>query len=465
MNQPQTDRDFAALLDYLKYNRGCDLTGYKHSTLLRRFAHRMHSIGVKSYQVYLQYLQSHSEEYLALLNDVLINVTCFFRDRDAWEYLASDIVPKIIANKQPDESIRVWSAACASGQEVYSLVMLFAEALGIESCLQRVQFYATDIDKAAIKQARLATYSATEVAEIPSHLREKYFEQTPQGYVFHHKLRRLVAIGNHNLAEDAPMSKIDLLACRNALMYFNPETQASILVRFHFALKDSGFLFLGKAESLATRRQIFTPVNLKQQIYTKGLDLELRDHLLVTPRSGKKQALNTVANQSRIWQTAYETSPVAQLAVSLNDRLVMVNMQANVLFKLTLDDWQRSFKELEAGKLVGKCAAMKSLYRDRRPVTFKNVEWIVADGIKYLDMTIAPIFNHNKHLLGVNLTFIDVSDRISQAAELEDTIAELSKVSETLEQTQAALESTCVELECTQHELASVYQKTQFSNS
>ena len=110
------------------------------------------------------------------------------------------------------------------------------------------------IDKAAIKQARLATYSATEVAEIPYNLREKYFEQTSQGYVLHHKLRRIVVIGHHNLAEDALMSKIDLLACRNALMYFNPETQASILVRFHFALKDSGFLFLGKAESLATRR-------------------------------------------------------------------------------------------------------------------------------------------------------------------------------------------------------------------
>lgn len=236
-------------------------------------------------------------------------------------------------------------------------------------------------------------------------------------------------------------------------------------MRFHFALKDSGFLFLGKAESLATRRQVFTPVNLKHQIYNKGLNLELRDHLLITPKSGKNQALDTVANQSYIWQTAYETSPFAQLAVDLNDRLVMVNMQANVLFKLTLDDWQRSFKELEPGKLVGKCAAMKSIYRDRRPVTLKNVEWIVADGIKYLDITIAPVFNHNKHLLGVNLTFIDVSDRISQAAELEDTIAQLSKVSETLEQTKVALKSTCVELECTQHELASVYQKTQFSNS
>ncbi|WP_289500985.1 CheR family methyltransferase [Gloeocapsopsis sp. IPPAS B-1203] len=171
------------------------------------------------------------------MNDVLINVTCFFRDRDAWEYLASDIIFKMIANKQPDESIRVWSAACASGQEVYSLVILFAEALGIESCLQRVQFYATDIDKAAIKQARLATYSATEVAEIPSNLREKYFEQTPQGYVFHHKLRRIVVIGHHNLAEDAPMSKIDLLACRNALYVFQSRNSSKSSSALSFCSK------------------------------------------------------------------------------------------------------------------------------------------------------------------------------------------------------------------------------------
>lgn len=116
MHSSQANPELEALLDYLKHNRGCDLTGYKRSTLMRRFEHRMHCINIDNYPSYLQYLQFHSQEYLALLNDVLINVTNFFRDRDAWDYLAAETIPKIIANKQPNEPIRVWSAGCSTGQ-------------------------------------------------------------------------------------------------------------------------------------------------------------------------------------------------------------------------------------------------------------------------------------------------------------------------------------------------------------
>ena len=162
----EANPEFEALLDYLKHSQGCDLTGYKRSSLMRRFRHRMQSINIDSYQSYLKYLQCHCEEYLALLDDVLINVTCFFRDRDAWDYLAAQVIPKIIALKQADEPIRVWSAGCASGQEVYSLAMLFAETLGINDYLQRVQLFATDVDEAAVRQARQATYSTSEIKRL-----------------------------------------------------------------------------------------------------------------------------------------------------------------------------------------------------------------------------------------------------------------------------------------------------------
>lgn len=406
MSLPQAEREFEALLYYLKHNRGCDLTGYKRSTLLRRFEHRMHSINISSYQDYLQHLQSDSEEWLALLDTVFINVTDFFRDRDAWDYLANDIIPKIIASKQSDESIRVWSAGCASGQEVYTLLILLAQALGIESYLQRVQFFATDVDEAAIKQARLATYSLKEVKGIPPDLLEKYFEQTEQGYVFRRKLRCKIVFGHHNMAKDAPMSKIDLLTCRNALMYFNPETQLSILVRFHFALKDNGFLFLGKAETIITNRQIFTPVNLKHRVYAKGLNLELDEHLLINPKFNKKPALNSTTIQIHIWQTAYETSPFAQLAVDFNGHLVVANQQANTLFGLTLDDCHRLVKELEPGKLMSSHTSSRAFYRNHHPVTLKNIEWIAPHGTTYLDILITPVFNQKKYLLGVNLIFI-----------------------------------------------------------
>jgi two-component system CheB/CheR fusion protein len=424
----------------------------------------MQSININSYQSYREYLQSEPSEWLALLDDVLINVTTFFRDRDAWVALANEIIPQIIASKKPDEPIRVWSAACASGQEVYSLIILFAEALGIESCLQRVQFYATDVDEAALGQARQGIYQLREVTEIPPCLLEKYFEQTEQGYVFHPQLRRTIIFSRHNLASDAPMSKIDLLVCRNALIYFNAGTQANILIRFHFALKNNGFLFLGKAETLMNKRQIFTPVHLKHRVYAKGLKLGVDEYLQISPRTRKKQAVDCVATHVRIWQTAFETSPSAHLAVDSNSCLIMANEQANALFGLTLNDLGRPLQSLKPGQILGLCTSIKQVNSDFRPFTLKNVEWRTPTDTTYFDIFITAVFSSNGDLLGINLTFTDITNNKQLEQRLEQANLDLARVSKTLEQTKAALDTTHAELESTQQELETVYQEMQFIN-
>ncbi|MCA1994879.1 MAG: PAS domain-containing protein [Coleofasciculus sp. S288] len=456
------DREFEALLDYLKHSRGCDLTGYKHSTLMRRFAHRMQEIKIDSYRNYLHYLQSHPEECITLLDTVLINVTAFFRDRDAWDYLAKEIIPQIIASKELQEPIRVWSAACASGQEVYSLIILFAEALGIESCLQRVKFYATDVDDAALGQARQALYQPREVTEIPPDWLEKYFEQTEQGYIFHPRLRRTIVFGCHNLVSDAPISKIDLLTCRNALIYFNADTQKTILARLHFALKNNGFLFLGKAETLISQRPIFTPVNLKDRIYAKGLKLGVDEHLQITPRTHKKQAFDFLASHVRIWETAFETSPFAQLAVDSNSCLIMANEQANALFGLTLNDVGRPLRTLKPGQILSLCKSIQQVNGDHCPVTLKNVEWRMPNCTTYFDIFITPVFSSDAHLISMNLTFTDITENKHLEKKLEHTNLELARVSNTLEETQATLDTTHAELESTQQELETVYEEMQF---
>lgn len=404
MNLTAADVEFEALLEYLKQNCGCDLTDYKHTTL-QRLRFRMRLLGISSDREYLQYLQSHDDERMALLDTVYVNVTSFFRDRDAWEYLANEIVPQIVAQKQPDESIRVWSAGCATGQEVYGLLILFAEALGIHSCWQRVQFYATDIDEAALKQARLAIYSSKDVAGIPSNLLGKYFELTEQGYIFNQKLRLRLLLGRHNLAQDAPISKIDLLVCRNTLMYFNPQIQAKILLRFHFALKERGFLFLGRKELPGVNRHIFTPVNLKHKVFAKELNFTLSQRLSLVPQLGKQRSLNLTTTQFQVWQAAYTSSPFAQLAVDLNGHLVVANEQANTLFAITPNDYSYPFQELEIGKLLVDHAVSQTFYRQHRPVTLKYIKCSASKSIRYFDIYITPIFNHNQCLLGVNLTF------------------------------------------------------------
>jgi two-component system CheB/CheR fusion protein len=458
MNLPEVNPEFEALLDYLKDNRGLDLTGYKRGTLMRRFQYRMQTLNIESFESYLQYLQWHSQEYLDLLNDVLINVTGFFRDRDAWDYLATDIIPTIIARKAPDESIRVWSAGCAAGQEIYSLLILFMEALGVEACLKRVQCFATDADESAVQQARKATYSDLEVTEIPPDLLQKYFEQTDQGYSFRSKLRHAIVFGHHNLTEDAPISKIDLLVCRNVLIYFNPEPQTSILARFHFALKNTGFLFLGQTENLINRRQIFTPVNLKHHVYTKGLNLELADHLAITPKPRREQTPDPTPPQSYFWQTAFEMSPFAQLAVDLNGRLLKANEAAHLLFELTLDDWNRPFRELVPGKLAGFYGMARTFYRSHRPVTLQDVEWVTSNSTRYFQITIAPVFNLKKQLLGITLVFLETTVHKQLTEKLEYTDSQLTRVSETLCITESALNTTHLELENIHKEMQFVVQ-------
>ncbi|KAB8319061.1 PAS domain-containing protein [Tolypothrix campylonemoides VB511288] len=438
--------EFEALLNYLKQKCGCDLTGYKRDSLMRRFRHRMQQLNIENYAHYLQYLQEHPQECSSLDDTIFINFSGFFRDRDAWDYLANQIIPQIITRKQPHEKIRVWSAGCASGQEAYTLAMLLAEVLGIEQYLQRVQMFATDVDEDTLKQARPASYSNLEVADIESGLLSKYFEQIEQRYVFDSKIRRTIFFGRHDLTVDAPMSKIDLLVCRNVLIYFQPETQAAVLVRFHFALTDNGFLFLGNSESLTNNKQIFTPVSLKYRIFAKGQKLSLQDHLLIRPQTRNKKAVDPLTMQTRITQAAFETSPFAQFAVDQRRCLLMANEKAYVLFGLKNSDIGARLQDLEVGRVVNSWAFMRQLDRSRQPLSLKNVEWVSKLGITYLDIHITPISDPSGQLLGANLTFIDVTRNKCCEDELERLKSSLAKMTQELQLTKEVLKQTNTEL-------------------
>lgn len=277
--------EFERLLEYLKQTYGCDLTVYKHLTLDRQLQRRMAVLGIKTGEDYLDYLKNYPQELSFLQwKAISIGFTSFFRDRSAWDYLANEILPQILANKQPDEPIRIWSAGCASGQEVYTLIIVLAELLGIEQYLQRVKIYATDINEQTLKIARKASYSISKVASVPTEFLAKYFKRVEERYVFDPKLSSKVVFGACNLTEDPPISKLDLLVCRNVLIYFNLQAQNKILLNFNLALNCNGFLFLGNAETLMTHKNTFTPVSLKHRIFTKVLlQLSRKDQMLLAP--------------------------------------------------------------------------------------------------------------------------------------------------------------------------------------
>src|SRR5262245_48289429 len=235
MAQPEeTSAEFEELLEYLHRTRGFDFGGYKRTSLQRRIRKRMETLGVEQYDQYTASREVHADEFVHLCNTVLINVTDFFRDPPAWDYLKKEVLPRLIASKQPNDPFRIWSAGCASGEEAYTLAMIFCEALGPDRFREHVKIYGTDVDLDALNQARQAAYPLRQLEELDPELRERYFEPNGERRGFRKDLRRSVIFGRHDLTQDAPISRLDLLVCRNTLMYFNAEVQSRIIERFHF---------------------------------------------------------------------------------------------------------------------------------------------------------------------------------------------------------------------------------------
>jgi two-component system CheB/CheR fusion protein len=268
-----SEAGFEALLDFMQQQRGFDFTGYKRPSLMRRILRRMQEVNVGTFEDYRDYLEVHADEFAQLFNTILINVTSFFRDPESWEFLAREVLPAMLAAKAPHDAVRAWSAGCASGQEAYTIAVILAELIGAESFRDRVKIYATDADDEALAQARLGSYTAKDMESMPAALRDKYFEPPNSRFVFRSDLRRSVIFGRHDLVQDAPISRLDLLICRNTLMYFNAETQGRVMSRFHFALNGAqnggGILFLGRAEMMPTHGTLFQPIDLKRRVFAR----------------------------------------------------------------------------------------------------------------------------------------------------------------------------------------------------
>ncbi|HEU4996444.1 MAG TPA: CheR family methyltransferase [Gemmatimonadaceae bacterium] len=265
----EPDIEVGPLLDLIKLERGLDFTGYRRASLARRVEKRMRSVGLHGVAEYRELLRTCPLEREKLVDAILINVTRFFRDESSWAFLAERVVPQLLGHGGGTGKIRVWSAGCASGEEAYTLAMLFAEAMGMDAFTERVAIHATDVDDDALRRGRYAWYTERELRHLPDALRRKYFQPAGGHHAVRDDLRRRVRFRWHNLTVDAPITHVDLLACRNTLMYLNADTQRHILSRFHHALNDGGVLFLGRAETLLTHDHAFRPIDLKRRISAK----------------------------------------------------------------------------------------------------------------------------------------------------------------------------------------------------
>ncbi|OUC80001.1 CheR family methyltransferase [Gordonia lacunae] len=467
----QNGEDFETLLRYLRDARGFDFTGYKRTSLRRRVTHRMEQVGFDNFADYLDHLQASSDEFSALFNTILINVTSFFRDEEAWESLRSTVIPQLLAQRGPDDPVRVWSAGCASGQEAYSLAMLLAEGVGAESFRQRVKIYATDVDEDALTEARQASYDARAVESIPPDLLATYFEKEGSRYVFTKDLRRAVIFGRNDLVQDAPISRIDLLVCRNTLMYFNAETQRRVLGRLHFALAPQGILFLGHAEMLLSHSDRFAPFDLKNRLFRKVAGY--RGAIGGTPIEGDPLPGPENNGLSSLRELAFRHSPVAQIVITGDDTVAMVNQQAELMFGLSGRDIGRLLRDLEVSyRPVELRGYIEQAKIERRSSRIRDIEWSNQGGQSiWLEVHINPLVDGDNGLLGVAIAFFDISatrallDKLEDAnRQLETAYEELQSTNEELETTNEELQSTVEELETTNEELQSTNEELETMN-
>jgi two-component system CheB/CheR fusion protein len=471
MSAESSATEFTKLLDYLKISRGFDFSAYKVSSLMRRIQKRMRDVGVSAYSEYTDYLEVHPTEFGPLFDTVLINVTSFFRDPSAWQHLADHILPRILED-QTDRPIRAWSAGCASGEEAFTLAMLLAEAMGEEGFKQRVKIYATDADEGALSAARQGNYSFGQVEGVPPELLEKYFDVVNDRYVFRSDLRRCLIFGRHDLIQDAAISRLDLLICRNTLMYFNAEAQERILARFHFALQKTGYLFLGKAETLLAHDSNFKPVELKHRIFTRAPSSNLRDRLLAfSPAPGTIESAGA-SRHARTREASFEVAPVAQVVVDRRGFLVLANERARRLLGLASTDLGRLFQDLEVSyRPVELRSPIEEAQSSRAIVQVKDVEWRGTGGeVRYLEIQVTPLLD-STGVLGTSLSFLDLTqprqlradlERVNQ--ELETAYEELQSANEELETTNEELHSTVEELEATNEELQSANEELETMN-
>jgi two-component system CheB/CheR fusion protein len=461
---PESSPEWTALLGYLQASRGFDFHGYKPASLARRVRKRMDTVGVDGFGRYHDYLEVHPDEFASLFNTILINVTSFFRDTAAWDIVRELAIPQIISAKAPGESIRVWSAGCATGEEAYTLAMVLSEQLDEDQFRERVKIYATDIDDDALNTARHAVFTDRQVESVPPDLLDRYFEHGDGVHTFRKDLRRQVIFGRHDLINDAPISRIDLLTCRNTLMYLNAETQAKVLNRLHFALNNGGFLLLGRAETLMAHGQAFVSVDLKRRLSRKSSHSPARDRHHAAASDGKVEPPTNI--DLRVPLAALEGSPVAQILVNAAGEVSVINDRARALFDLRggevgrlLRDLQISYRPVELRSLIDRVDA------ERRPLSVREIEWHPIGGqTRWLDLSLVPLADSAGTLLGTLLTFTDVTGQRQLQRELQQSHQELETAYEELQSTNEELETTNEELQSTVEELETTNEELQSTN-
>lgn len=462
------------LLQKLRKRSGVDFKDYKPNTMHRRIERRMAARSMEDIEEYLEYVNKNTEELDLLFQDMLISVTSFFRDKDSFKALNEQLT-HIIEKKSVEDRIRIWIPGCATGEEAYSIAISLAENLGgVRAFEERnIQIFATDLDSDALEVARKGVYPEVSIEGISPNIVKQYFRQNTNNFEVSKLIRDRIVFAKHNVFEDPPFSRIDLITCRNLLIYFNSHLQKKVLNIFHYSLNNKGLLFLGKSESLGQAEEMFHVVDSKHKIYKRkilaGKDSQHFASALY-PVLGAKAGLITkkdpLASQGVPDAIIKATNPHSLL---VNDSMDIRHVYGDV----------RNFTQLQSGQTTLNVMNLvkKEYQQEIRALVYKSLRQstvstgqpkkISLDGTPHIvQIKIIPldVTEPSEKLLLVTFTANEYKGSETEGKEIHQDDARINELEQELNSTKEHLQTVIEELETSNEELQSLNEELQSSN-
>ncbi|MGA7728804.1 MAG: PAS domain S-box protein [Dehalococcoidales bacterium] len=385
------------IIELIRLRTGHDFSKYKPATIRRRLQHRMGNLQVESITNYLKVLHDNPSEIQALDQDILISVTSFFRDSEAFNALKQHL-KIVIDKKSTNENLRIWVNACATGQEVYSVLITITECLEELGSHLQVQAFATDIDIKALAFARAGTYSTDIEADVSPERLARFFVKRSNGYQIREEIRKMVTFATHDLIKDPPFSKMDLVCCRNLLIYLDADAQNRLLTLLHYAINPNGLLFLGSSESVGQLNRLFTPLDKKWNIYQrKDAEYQLgKLYYTETSRPDFKPIIPQETAPVKLSETLekifLETNAPTFVVIDEKYRLVYVRGRTGKYLEIVSEKPNLSVLELAREGLRGNLSsAIYQAQSGKKKVTSKGIPVKSDNGTQILDLTVIPL--------------------------------------------------------------------------
>ncbi len=479
-DEEDSHEPLSKVIDLLRRQVGHDFSMYKRNTLSRRIERRMGLHQIASINDYVHYLGENSQELTLLFKELMIGVTSFFRDNVAWDELRDEILPSMMKTRPVGHPLRAWVAGCSSGEEAYSMAIVFKEALQHVKHLGEfsLQIFATDLDRDAVNKARQGYFSRANVADVSQERLNNYFLKEEGGYRITNAIRKMIIFAPHNLIADPPFRNLDILSCRNLLIYFTPELQKKVLPLFHYSLRPGGILFLDNASSIAGFTDLFVPLGGKARFFRRQESVQ-KTHSIVFPASimASEIDLKRLNNMNAISPHGLQTSAEQWLLQHHSPAAVLVNDLGDILF---INGRTGRFLEPAAGKANWNVLVMaREGMRDQLTNGFKRAclqkETVMIRRLKvtenrsryFVDICI-QLINEPEVLRGLLMIVfteapgIGPESKSSKAEPENDRVHELERE---VHQVHAELQRTCEEHQSSLEELQSLNEELQTVNA